>query len=192
MKLIETILFDKEYVNLTYHIKRVKRTYLHFKWKFNKKEWENLPLLPYKNTPLRVRITYNQKGINNIELFKIKKREFKTLKIVNIDFDYTFKYKNRKNFEKLHNKYNADEFILVKNSLITDTTISNLAFFTGKEWITPKAPLLKGTKRAELLDKKKLFEAHIKPSDIKHFKKIALINAILGFKEIALKDVKIC
>ncbi|RUM56328.1 MAG: 4-amino-4-deoxychorismate lyase, partial [Nautilia sp.] len=74
----------------------------------------------------------------------------------------------------------------VKNGLITDTTISNLAFFDGNNWITPKTPLLKGTKREELIQKGFLKEKEIKIEDIKHFKKFAMMNAIIGFYE---KDI---
>ena len=60
---------------------------------------------------------------------------------------------------------------LVKNNLVTDSTISNLAFFTGKEWLTPKYPLLKGTKREELIKKGALKEENIHIYDLKYFKK---------------------
>ena len=180
MEFIETLYVKNgNILNLKYHLKRIENTLKYFKFKTLKIN----KLL--KDGEYRVRITYNQFGINNIEYFPIKKREFKKFKLVKIDFDYKFKYKNRKNFLDIYSKYkNFDEFILVKNNLITDTTISNIAFFTGKEWITPKYPLLKGTKRAELLDNGLLKEENIHLSDLKYFKKIALINAILGFKEI--------
>ena len=143
-----------------------------------------------KNGEWRVRITYNQWGIQNIEYFPIKERKFKKFKVIEIEFDYSFKYKNR-SFFTFHSSLltSFDEFILIKNNLITDTTISNLAFFTGKEWLTPKYPLLKGTKRAELIEKGILKEANIHKYDLKHFKKIAMLNAIIGFKEIEDYDI---
>lgn len=189
MEIIETILFDKELKNFKYHLNRVKNTCEYFKWKFDK-EWLKLEeKIAFKQKPLRVRITYNQFGIKEIELFDIKKREFKSFRAIEINFNYFLKKKNRKHFKKLHNTYPEDEFILIKNNLITDTTISNLAFFDGKDWLTPKYPLLKGTKREELLQKKLLKETNIHKSDLKYFKKIAMINAILGFKEIKNFDI---
>ncbi len=192
MELIETMLVTNSNIkNFKYHLKRVENTFKFFKWKFNQKEWEKLKeKFTFKQKPLRVRVTYNQFGIKEIELFDIKKREFKKFKTIDINFNYSFKYKNRKNFENLYQKYpNFDEFILVKNGLITDTTISNLAFFTGKEWLSPKNPLLKGTVREKLLNEKKIKLTDIHKADLKYFKKIAMINAILGFREIEDFDI---
>ncbi len=44
--------------------------------------------------------------------------------------------------------------LCVKNGLVTDCTIGNLVFFDGTGWVTPDQPLLKGTKRQALLDRK--------------------------------------
>jgi len=196
MEFIETLLIkDGKIQNLKYHLNRMKKTFKYFKWKINKLriengEWRINDELRIENGEWRIRVTYNQFGIKKIETFPIKKRNFKKFKIVKIDFDYKFKYKNRKQFSILNSQFSIyDELILVKNNLITDTTISNLAFFTGKEWITPKFPLLKGTKREELIQKNFLKEENIHTSDLKFFKKIALINAILGFFEIEDFDI---
>jgi len=191
MDLIETVLVTNGNIqNFNLHLARVKRSFEFFKWKFNQKEWENLKeKFTFKQKPLRARITYNHSGIKEIELFEIKKREFKTFKVVEINFDYSFKFKNRKHFENLHLKYKADEFILIKNNLITDTTISNLAFFTGNEWLSPKTPLLKGTMREKLIKENRIKLSNIHKSDLKYFKKIAMINAILGFREIEDFDI---
>jgi len=191
MELFETMLVSEGKIkNLNLHIKRAKKSAKYFKWKFNENEWLNLQeKLPYKEN-LRMRVTYNQKGIKEIELFKIKKRNFNKFKVVEINFNYFLKKKNRSNFEKIKQKHPSfDEFILIKNHLVTDSTISNLAFFDGKKWLTPKYPLLFGTKREELINKNFLQEANIKLADLKYFKKMALINAILGFYEIDEFDI---
>ena len=190
MEFIETAYVKNgNILNLEHHLNRIKRTIKYFKWKMKNGKWK-INKEKIKSGEWRVRITYNQYGIKDIEFFPIKERKFKIFKVVEIDFDYNFKYKNRKLFSNLYSQFsNYDEFILVKNNFITDTTISNLAFFTGKEWITPKYPLLKGTKRQELIDKNFLKTENIHSSDLKYFKKIALINAILGFKEIENFDI---
>ncbi|WP_456470789.1 aminotransferase class IV [Caminibacter sp.] len=192
MEFIETLLIKNAQIqNFKYHLSRVQKSYNYFKWKFNLKEWEELRKKHWEKETSRLRITYSAYGIKLIETFPLKKREFKKFKIVKINFDYSFKYKNRKHFEKIHNQYRGyDEFILVKNGFITDTTISNLAFFTGKEWVTPKYPLLKGTKREELLKKGFLKEEIIKLSDLRFFKKFAMINAILDFEEKEMSCIK--
>jgi len=192
MEFIETLLVKNgEIQNLKYHLKRMEKTAKHFKWKMENGKWKINEELRMKNGEWRIRITYNQFGIQNIEYFPLKKRKFKKFKIVDIDFDYPFKYKNRNSFSIFHFQFsiNYDEFILIKNNLITDTTISNLAFYTGKEWLTPKYPLLKGTKRAELIQKGLLKEENIHKYDLKYFKKMAMVNAILGFLEIEDFDI---
>jgi 4-amino-4-deoxychorismate lyase len=173
MEFIETLLVKNKIENLKYHQQRINKTFSFFKWKNPINLYE---IFPQKNS--RMRITYTSKGIKTIEYFPLKQREFKTFKITPISFNYRFKYKNRKKFDI---PKNTDELILVKNHLITDTTISNLAFFDSKEWLTPKYPLLEGTKRAELIEKGVLKEANIHTSDLKYFEKMAMINAILGF-----------
>jgi 4-amino-4-deoxychorismate lyase len=192
MEFIETLLVKNGKVqNFQYHLKRMQKTIKHFKWKMeNFKINETEILKNIKTQNARVRITYYYKGIKNIELFPLKERIFKKFKLVNINFNYHFKLKNRKNFSHIHSKFpEFDEFILVKNNLITDTTISNLAFFTGNEWITPKYPLLKGTKREELLKKGFLKEENIHIYDLPYFKKMAMINAIIEFKKIDEFDI---
>jgi len=186
MEFIETFLIKNGKIqNFKYHLKRMEKTAKYFKFQVPSSEFQ------VKNGDWRVRVTYNQFGIQNIEYFPIKKREFKKFKLININFDYSFKYKNRNSFSTLHSQFyiNYDEFILIKNNLITDTTISNLAFFTGSEWLTPKYPLLQGTKRAELIDKGILKEANIHKYDLPYFKKIAMLNAIIGFQEIEDYDI---
>ena len=191
MEFIETFLIKNGKIqNFKYHLQRMEKTAKFFKWKMENGKWKIMNEWRMKNGEWRVRITYNQFGIQNIEYFPIKERKFKKFKIVDIDFDYPLKYKNRNSFSIFHSTFSIyDEFILIKNNLITDTTISNLAFFTGSEWLTPKYPLLKGTKRDELIDKGFLKETNIHKSDLKYFKKIAMLNAIVGFKEIEDYDI---
>jgi len=178
MRFIETLLITNKIENLIYHNIRMNKTREIF---FNT---EPLNLANYIEIRpnKRVRVIYD-KDILKVEYFDLKHREFKRLKVVYSDIDYSFKYENR---EKLNNlKVDGyDEVIIVKNGFITDTTISNLAFFDGKEWVTPNTPLLKGTKRAELLKKGFLKEKEIKIEDLKNYKKVAMMNAILGFYEI--------
>lgn len=67
---------------------------------------------------------------------------------------------------------------------MSDTSIANIAFFDGVKWITPNTPLLQGTTRTRLLDEGKIYEAEISLELIPQFKKIALMNAMVGFIEL--------
>ena len=75
-----------------------------------------------------------------------------------------------------------DDIIIEKKGFITDTSIANLAFYDGEQWFTPKNPLLEGTMRAKLLDEGFLQTREIKRSEISHYTKVALMNAMIGFK----------
>jgi len=178
MKFIETLLITEKIENINLHNKRMNKTRYDF-FKLPPIDLRDFVKI-IKNK--RVRVTYS-KDIEKIEYFELKIRKFKTFKIVHSNIDYSYKFANRNALNALKPE-NVDEVIIIKNSLVTDTTISNLAFFDGKKWLTPKTPLLKGTKREELIKKGKLVEADIKEKELKNFKKIALINAILGFYEI--------
>ena len=83
----------------------------------------------------------------------------------------------------------CDEVIIIKNEIVTDTTIANIAIFYENSWITSKNCLLGGTTRARLLEEKKLFEKDITLDMLKNASKVALMNAMIGFDEI--KDFKI-
>ena len=97
--------------------------------------------------------------------------------------DYSYKYCNRTPIDRLLTKTKYSEILIIKNGLITDTSIANIGFSTdGKIFFTPKTPLLKGTTRNYLLDKKIIFEKDITVKSIRNYKKIALFNAIIGFR----------
>ncbi|MDQ1268165.1 MAG: 4-amino-4-deoxychorismate lyase, partial [Campylobacterota bacterium] len=82
----------------------------------------------------------------------------------------------------------CDDVLIVKNSLISDTTIANIAFFDSRRWVTPRAPLLKGTTRERLLRDGKIFEADIAINDLEKFSHVALMNAMIDFDIITQKQ----
>ncbi len=127
----------------------------------------------------RCRVSYAEE-IEKVQFFSY---EFKHPKIIQLDeyklFKYDYKFEDRSRFQNLLKLYpNADDVIITQNNLITDATYANLAFFDGTKWFTPNTYLLLGTKREYLLDSQLLIEDEISVSDLKKFKKIALINAM--------------
>ena len=184
MNFIETLLITDKINNLKYHNERMNKTREYF---FGEKSLNLENFIEIKNNK-RVRVVYN-KDILKVEYFDLKPREFKTFKIIHSDMEYNFKYENRDELNKLKVK-GFDEVIIVKDGYVCDTTISNLAFWNGQEWHTPKNPLLKGTKRAELLENGFLKEKDIRVEEIKNYKKFAMLNAIIGFYEVGVGKVE--
>ena len=128
---------------------------------------------------VRCNIMYGP-DIRSITFKKYEKRIIRSLKLIHCDsVNYHVKYTNRELLESLFMlRGESDEIIVVKNGLITDSSISNLIFFDGKNWYTPAKPLLKGTCRDRLVAEGRLIERDIPPGDLDRFTGCKLINAM--------------
>jgi 4-amino-4-deoxychorismate lyase len=114
------------------------------------------------------------------------------VKIVSSDIEYSLKYANRDALNALlESNKDVDEVIIEKEGFLTDTTISNIAFFDGKRWVTPVKPLLEGTMRAKLIDEGFLHPKEIRKENLKNYSKVALMNAMIGFKILNIEPYKI-
>ncbi len=118
--------------------------------------------------------------ILQVSFSKYEKRIIRSLKmVIYAGIDYHLKYADRSVLTSLYaQRDNADEIIIVKNGLITDTSMSNLIFFDGSNWVTPANPLLKGTCRERLLAAGWLTTQEIHPRDLINFTGCKLINAM--------------
>ncbi len=179
--LLETIkIEDGSILNLPYHQNRCN--YSREKLCYAK---EQLELSDYLSPPpqgtYRCRILYAQK-IQSIEYIPYRPKPIQRLKVVSSSVEYPLKYANRDALNELLLRHpDVDEVIIEKDGFLTDTTISNIAFFDGTKWYTPHKPLLKGTMRQKLLDEGFLQTKAIRKEDISHYQQVALINAMLGF-----------
>jgi 4-amino-4-deoxychorismate lyase len=136
----------------------------------------------------RCKVIYG-KNIQSIDFLPFNKRVFNSFKIIYSNIDYPYKSVNRAELDNLFmQKELCDDILIVKDGLITDTSIANIAIYDGFKWITPKKPLLRGTQRAKLLKDKLIIEKDIKVKDMKNTVRFAIMNALLGFQEI--KDIK--
>ena len=125
---------------------------------------------------------YGEK-LHSIEYIPYIPKEINSLKIVPSKIDYALKYANRDALNALlEANQEVDEVIIEKKGYLSDITIANIAFYDGKQWFTPKDPLLKGTMRAKLIDEGFLLPREIKKEDLNNYTQVALINAMLGFK----------
>lgn len=177
-KLLETIrCLDGNVLHLNYHQKRMNLSCRILGYTDN----ISLHLNPPKLGLYRCRVVY-EKEIEKIEYIPYIKKNISSFKLIHSDISYSLKYENRDEINNLYKQRgDSDEIIIVKNGLITDTSIANICFFNGKEWLTPKNPLLNGTTRQRLLDENKIKTADISYKEIKKYSKIALLNAMIDF-----------
>lgn len=177
MEYFETIKCESlDVYNLHYHEKRIMNTIAR---NFSLSEF----IYPPSQELLKCKVIYNEDEILSIEFSAYKKREINSFKFIyDNKIEYSRKMLNREKINLMYEqRENADEIIIVKNNLISDTSIANIAIFDGDIWITPKNPLLKGTMREKLLQKGEIFEKDISVGMFKKAKKVALMNAMIGF-----------
>ena len=186
---VETIkISNGKAANLPYHQARMERTIRHF---FPQLALNTMPRLQDLITPkdsmslFKARVVYGTHGVELVEYAPYSMRQISTLKIVHDDtISYSYKCTDRSVLNALTaQKADCDEIIIVKNNLITDTSFTNLAIFDGNSWLTPKHPLLHGTRRALLLDNGLIKEADITVVDLMKAKRIRLFIAMIDFGE---------
>lgn len=187
---LETIrAVDGEIFNISYHQKRYEGVLKSFGFCDFKKLSEFLQA-PSSGI-YRCRLTYDERNID-VTYHEYKKREVKSLKLLYDDtIEYSKKSSSRQKIDRLFAmREKCDDILIVKNSLITDTSIANVAFYNEGRWFTPSQPLLMGTTRQRLLDGGKIIEADIRVQDLKDYSKVALLNAMIDFDIITKYELK--
>lgn len=184
MQLLETIQVQNgQFQNLKYHNLRFNNSRKELFGLSDFQYLENIIKIPsdYSEGIFRCRVVY-KKEIQEVAFTPYFYKEIKTLKLVEIgNWDYSYKYNDRSFMTNLLTKNKEfDEVIMTQHGLITDCTIANLAFWDGSNWFTPSTPLLKGTKRQQLLDRQEITETQISVDDLGKYEGVCLINAFRG------------
>ena len=176
---------DQKIFLLDLHQKRVNETFANF----GKDSSIDLGTL-YKNLLhdedglFKLKITYDLDKNFRTQLIPYAISEIDDFQLVeNNSFDYSFKFEDRKEFDRMKSKAKAEEIIIVKNNHITDTSFSNILFKKGKEWFTPSTFLLNGVQRQHLLKNKKIKETEITLQNIKQYSHFQLINSMNDFDD---------
>ncbi|WP_341226838.1 aminotransferase class IV [uncultured Arcticibacterium sp.] len=180
----ETVKYQKgEFFLMDYHAERLNRT------RFEKLGLRNpinpidfLDKLPEDDGLYKCRMNYAE-GISKVtfKAYKAALHQKVLLKECG-DYDYSFKYADRVYLNNAVSETDAEDVIFLKNGKLTDASYSNLAFFDGTDWFTPKSYLLKGVKRQFLIDSGFLKVKEISKGDLTEYKKIAFINAMRDFE----------
>lgn len=189
---VETIkIKDGKAQSIAYHQVRMERTIRHFFPQLSRTSMPSLQELlnPKEDMELfKARVVYGEHGVEAVEYAPYTMRKIASLQVVTDEtIEYNFKSTNRSRLNALSaRKGNCDEIIIVKHGLVTDTSFTNLAIYNGSHWITPKQPLLLGTKRASLLEHGIIQEADITLQDLKNAQSIRLFNAMIEFGEVEI------
>ncbi len=128
---------------------------------------------------VRCKVVY-EKEIIEIAFSHYCKYPVRSLKLLNAgSLDYHMKFCDRKALEALYAmRGECEEIVIVREGLITDSSISNLIFYDGSAWYTPARPLLEGTCRSRLLAEGRVLEREIRPEDLDQYQGCKLINAM--------------
>lgn len=182
---------DQEIFLLELHQKRVNATFEHFGKEGSIDIAKIFKDLEHDEDGLyKLKITYDLNKNYRTQLIPYAISEIEDFQLIeNNVYDYSFKFEDRKEFEKMINKAKASEIIIVKNNHITDTSYSNLLFLKGKEWFTPSTYLLNGVQRTHLLKNKKIKEAEITLQNITEYSHFQLINAMNDFDDMFIYTI---
>ena len=184
-RLLETIRLENGVLqHLRYHNSRIEKTLDVFYPESRLRIHQSLAAKAPQQGLFKCRVVYDLQ-IRKVEFQPYTLPQIRSLKLIEADsIEYSFKFLNREPINKLfHQRDKADDILIVKNGLITDTSFCNVLFYNGKHWLTPSSPLLKGTRRRLLLEKGVINTADIRPQDIPNFSKLRLINAMIRFKD---------
>lgn len=174
---------DQKIFLLELHQQRINQTFAHFGKEGSIDLAKIFKSLEHDEDGLfKLRIVYDLDKKIRTQMIPYAIPEIENFQLVeNNSFDYSFKFEDRKELDKMKMKSKAEEIIIVKNNHITDTSFSNLLFLKGKEWFTPKTYLLNGVQRQNLLKHKKIKEAEITLQNIKEFTHFQIINSLNDF-----------
>jgi len=190
--LLETIKIEnRELVNLDYHRDRIRRSSnslygIKVEIDFSQMQEAANKLCTDKH---KLRVVYNNDFLKyTIEPYQLK--PIKSLRLIDgSKISYTHKLLDRIHLKRLYElKSNADDILIVKDGMLTDTFYCNVALYSEPHggWKTPQLPLLKGTKRQQLLNEGLIEEELIYSKDLAQYSQIRLFNAMVEFGEVEL------
>jgi 4-amino-4-deoxychorismate lyase len=187
MKFLESIRVSKRiFENLGLHQNRVKKVFEAY--------FPTLPVIDLfsiqipsdlDNGLYKCRVIYTQK-IEQVEFVPHQIKSIHSLCLVEGNhIDYSHKLAQRDALQALYQRRkSAEDVLIVRDGLITDTSYGNIAFWDGQQWFTPHPPLLEGTQRSKLIKSEIIFSKEIKVTDLSNFYKFKIFNALRVWEEV--------
>ena len=183
---------NKQLRNLEFHQARFDRTRNDNFTEINPIVLEEIIQLPEDLTDekYKVRIVYDRE-IQSVEFLPYQIKPIETIQLFEIEnqINYTYKYLDRWFFDEYVKESKTDDLVLVKSNYITDCIYSNIVFYDGSQWVTPRSCLLKGTMREALLQTGEIMEKNIKVRDLENFTSFKRINAMMNLEESQELDI---
>ncbi len=191
---VETIRIEQGKACLSpYHNERLNATRRHFFPGCEPIRLENHLRLSPEMNEMKCRVIYGKKGIKEITYAPYVMRQVRSLQLVRADdVDYSYKSIHRAALNELFDRRGTcDDVLIVKDGLLTDTSVANIALFDGTAWHTPAKPLLKGTRRASLIAEGIIKERNIIVTELSGYTRIRLFNAMIhwGSLETSVKFI---
>ena len=182
---------DRKIFLLDHHQKRVDATFAHFGKEGSINLSEIFRNLDHDEDGLyKLRISYDLNKNFRTQLIPYAISEINNFQlVVNNVYDYSFKFEDRIELEKMLQQARSGEIIIVKNNHITDTSFSNILFKKGKDWFTPSTYLLNGVQRQHLLQEKKIKEAEITMQNVSEYSHFQIINAMNDFDDMFIYPI---
>ncbi len=145
------------------------------------------PPLEYTKGLVKCRILYSRQ-IEDIHYIHYAIKPIRSLQLVECNFiEYNHKFEDRKILDEcMQQASKADDMIIVKNGLLTDSYYCNIALLQKGIWYTPETPLLEGTMRALLLKNKKIQTRNMAVHDMNAYTHVSLFNAMIPHGAIVL------
>lgn len=183
---------DQKAFLMEFHQKRVNDTFAHFGAQGSIDLEKIFKSLEHDEDGLyKLRIVYDLNRNFKHQMIPYAIPEIENFQLVeNNSYDYSFKFEDRKEFEKMKTKAKTEEIIIVKNNHITDTSYTNILFLKGETWYTPTTYLLNGVMRQHLLKEKKIKEAEITLQNIREFSHFQLINSMNDFDDMFIYPIE--
>lgn len=185
---IETIRVEQGVLlHIDYHNQRMNDTRSAFWPNAKPLDLNHFLLPPTAEGVMKCRVVYSD-VIEEVSYTPYSIRPVRSLRIVCSDtINYTYKSTDREALNQLYQQRETkDDVLIIKNGYITDTSIANVALFDGTHWFTPKHPLLKGTQRAQLLQKGIIQEKEIMLEELFSFSQMTIFNAMIPFQSLVL------
>ena len=137
---------------------------------------------------MKWRLVYGRDGVTECTCTPYRLRPVCSLRLVEADkVDYAYKFLDRSALERCFaRRGDADDVLLVRDGLLTDTSIANIALYDGRQWCTPAHPLLCGVKRRSLLESRIITERDIRAEELGRYSLVRVFNALIDWGEVEL------